>query len=218
MMIRPAVASPEPDDIPIGGTILATGVSHEDFMNGYEGMHVEWVNGAVIEMPSITDKHDALSGFLRMFLTACLEVSGGGRVCADPMIMKMEGVSSRAPDLQVLLPENTGKLHHNIVIGAADLVIEIVSPGSQRTDRVEKFREYERGGVPEYWILDAEYQEALFYQLNDAGLFERHSPDENGIYHSKMLPKLRLPVSLLWRETFPTLRELLQLIESMMVE
>lgn len=204
------------DDIPISSKILATGVTNEDFMAGYEGMRVEWVNGMVIEMPSITDKHDRLTGYLRMLFTMLLEETNGGRVCQDPMIMKLEGISSRAPDLLILLPEHLDRLHDNLVIGAADLVIEVVSPGSQRTDRFEKFREYEKGGVPEYWILDPKYQEAAFYQLNSQGLFERIAPDEDGVYQSKSLPRLRLLVTLLWRDTLPTARETLKLIEVML--
>lgn len=34
------------------------------------------------------------------------------------------------------------------------LAIEIVSPGSSRTDRVAKRHEYADAGIPHYWILD----------------------------------------------------------------
>jgi Uma2 family endonuclease len=36
------------------------------------------------------------------------------------------------------------------------LAIEILSPRSARTDRVRKRRLYQRAGVPEYWIFDAD--------------------------------------------------------------
>lgn len=206
------------DDIPIGGKILAVGVSHDDFMAGYDGMRVEWVNGVVIEMASIGDRHDALNRFLENMLEYLLELTGGGRVCQDPMVMKIPGVSSRAPDLLVLLPEHVDRLQTNIVIGAADLVIEIVSPGSWRTDSVEKFREYETGGVPEYWILDPEYQTAFFYQLNPVTKqYERIAPVE-GIYQSKMLPKLRLNVAWLWRDPLPGVAERIELVKAMLAE
>jgi Uma2 family endonuclease len=34
------------------------------------------------------------------------------------------------------------------------LVVEIVSPGSRRTDRITKRSEYEEAGIPVYWIID----------------------------------------------------------------
>ncbi len=198
------------------GKILAVGISHEDFLAGYSGQHVEWVNGVVIEMPSITDKHDALNGYLRILLTTYLELTEGGRVCQDPMIMKLEGISSRAPDILILLPDHMTRLQDNIVIGAADLVIEIVSPGSQRTDRIEKFQEYEKGGVPEYWILDPQFQESAFFQLNDDGVYDRIAPDDAGVYHSKILKALRLPIALLWQTPLPSVKDTIAFLEAML--
>jgi Uma2 family endonuclease len=34
------------------------------------------------------------------------------------------------------------------------LVVEVVSPGSARTDYVQKRSEYADAGIPHYWILD----------------------------------------------------------------
>jgi Uma2 family endonuclease len=202
-------------DITLSGKILATGVSHEEFMAGYEGLRVEWVNGAVIEMPSINERHDALIRFLDNLFEAFLKISGGGRVLQDPMIMRIPDVSSRAPDIQILLPHQLHQLQENIVIGAASLVVEVVSPGSQRTDRIDKYREYEQGGVLEYWLLDPEYKEALFFQRDDKGLFQRHAPDSDGIYHSKILPGLHLPVQLLWQEKLPDIFEIVEMVKKM---
>jgi hypothetical protein len=42
-----------PGTVRISGKIIARNVSYEEFMNGFEGQHVEWVNGVVIEMSSI---------------------------------------------------------------------------------------------------------------------------------------------------------------------
>lgn len=204
------------EPVTLSGDILATGVSHDEFMAGYEGLRVEWVNGVVIQMPSIDERHDALIGFLRPLFDVYLSLTGGGRVLGDPMIMRLPKISSRAPDLQVLLPDSLPKLQQNQVIGAADLVVEIVSQGSQHTDRVEKFSEYERGGIREYWIIDPIYREALFYQRNAQGLFERQSPDEAGFYQSMVLTRLRLEVDLLWRAALPNVVDTVVLVQAML--
>jgi Uma2 family endonuclease len=47
------------------------------------------------------------------------------------------------------------------------LVIEILSPGTERHDRTVKRRRYQSAGVPEYWIVDL-----------DARLVERWRPGD----------------------------------------
>lgn len=206
-----AVDSP----IRISGEIIASGVAYEDFLNGYEGMRVEWVDGEVVQMPGVDERHDAISRFIDNLFEAYLEAVGGGRVVQDPVLMRFLSYS-RAPDVQVLLPESLPKLQGKQVVGAADLVVEIVSPGSQRIDRVEKYDEYERGGVREYWIIDPSYHEALFFQRGADEMFERIPPDADGVYHSAVLPHLRLKVAALWQDTLPGVREVIALVDEML--
>lgn len=202
----------------VSGKVIARNVSYEMFMDtDYGEKHVEWVNGVVIEMAGIDERHDALVGFFRILGTAFLEKIGGDRIFQDPMLMKLPNVpSSRAPDIQILLPERAGQLVKNQVIGPANLVIEIVSMGSRRIDMVDKRREYELGGVPEYWIIDHETQKALFLQLNEAGIYDEVAPDAQGIYCSHMLHRFCFPIELLWRETLPTVAEIVNLVEDML--
>ncbi len=215
-MDKIALALDIPGQVRISGKIIATGVSYDAFMKGFEGQHVEWVNGAVIEMPSIDARHDALVLFLRMFFAAYFERMPGGLTLGDPMIMRLIDVpSSRAPDILVLLNDRIDQLRQNEVVGPANLVIEVISEGNSRTDYVDKRREYELGGVPEYWILNHKKKEAIFLQLNADGLYDEALPSEDGIYHSNELPNFWLPVALLWRENLPGFSEIGRLVNDM---
>ncbi len=203
----------------ITGKVIARSMSYEEFLTtDFENPHVEWVNGVVIEMASIDERHDALVQFSRFLFNIYLEQTGsGGRVLGDPMVMKLEEVpSSRAPDIQVLLPERLHQLQQNQVVGPANLVVEVVSPGSKRQDYIEKYREYELGDVPEYWILDPTKHETFFYHLNDAGIYEAVEPDANGIYHSRSLSRLKLSVEILWRDELPSVAETTRMVEEML--
>lgn len=209
-----------PAKVRVSGEIIAKNVSFEEFMNtDYDGQHVEWAYGLVIKMATIDRFHDALVAFLRMVFSAYLELDGGGIVIGDPLIMKpAPELPGRAPDLQVILPEHADRLKQNRVMGAADLVVEVVSKGSQRTDRVEKYNEYEQGGVSEYSLIDFRRKEALFYQRGEDGLYELIDPDEHGVYHSKVLPRLVLQVDLLWRNPLPQFFEIGRLVQAMFGE
>lgn len=58
------------------------------------------------------------------------------------------------PDLSVIC--DPGKLDDMGCKGAPDLIIEILSPSTQRHDRLTKYNLYERAGVTEYWIVSPE--------------------------------------------------------------
>ncbi|MCA0455178.1 MAG: Uma2 family endonuclease [Chloroflexi bacterium] len=96
----------------ISGKVIARNMSYDTFMDTDFGeRHVEWVNGLVIEMAGIDERHDALVDFLRIFFSAFLESTGGGRCLGDPMLMKLIDVPSlRTPDIQVLLPDRLGQI------------------------------------------------------------------------------------------------------------
>ena len=51
--------------------------------------------------------------------------------------------------------------------GAPDLAIEVLSPSSQRHDRLTKFNLYEQAGVKEYWIVEPEYKSIQVFVLED---------------------------------------------------
>ena len=55
-------------------------------------------------------------------------------------------------------PSSNGSRKHGGLLRAAStvLVVEIVSPGSRRTDNLVKRGEYADAGIPAYWIIDAE--------------------------------------------------------------
>jgi Uma2 family endonuclease len=87
--------------------------------------------------------------------------------------------------------------------GAADICVEVVSQESSRRDRGEKFEEYEKLGVGEYWIWDPLRSEASFYRLNKSGVYTRQSEDADGNYRTPLLPGLAVHVPTLWSEKRP---------------
>lgn len=204
----------------MGSDVIAAGVSFEDFLEAdYGEGHFEWYAGYVIKMPGIDERHNALNVFLILLFSAFLERIGGGRVMHDPMLVRLaQDLPARSPDIQVLLPEHKHYIRGNYVAVAPDLIVEIISPGSDRTDRIAKYTEYEKAGVSEYWLLDHRFEDAQFFQLNANGEYVRIAPDDAGIYQSRALPKLTLPVALLWRAQLPSVVETLELVQTMLNE
>jgi len=195
---------------------VAKNITYQDYVSGYFGKHTEWVNGEVMSMPDPTLKELNIRWFLRLLFSLYLDMTEGGKSFSDPFTMKIgTNLPARQPDNFVILPSRMHLLSDNALEGAANLVVEIITPGCEDIDRKLKFAEYQQGAVDEYWIIDAEQQEALFYVQGDDGLFHSRLPVD-GIYTSYVLPKLKIDVSLFWQDTFPSTLEAVKMVEAML--
>ena len=188
---------------------LASGLSFDEFVNApqFQGRHVEWVEGEVIEKMSVSLTHSLLVVFLSTLLNLVAETEGG-HVLSAQFLMRLEDQQrGREPDIIYVAPENEARLLANYLDGPADLAIEVVSPGSEAVDRGDKFEEYERGGVREFWLLDPQRREALFYIRDSDGLF-RAGVIQDGEFQSTVLPTVKLRVEWLWEQ--PPIMEILR--------
>ncbi len=112
--------------------------------------------------------------------------------------------SGREPDVHFVATSHLDRLHETYLDGPADLVVEIVSPESAGRDRGDKFYEYRAAGIPEYWLIDPQLEQAEFYQLDAQGRYQLVPPDvQQGIYHSRVLPGFWLQVEWLWEDPLP---------------
>ena len=201
-----------PVTLPAGGDIVAVDVSADEYMERYAADFYEWVNGVVIKMSPVSSIHDDITVYLRGLLNAYFALNPIGRAKSAPFVMRLDAIASRRePDLQVILHDNPGEFTSTVMIGAADICIEVVSPESDARDYGEKFKEYEAGGVPEYWIIDPAREDCRFYRLNEKGIYKLFLPDADSIYETPKLPRLKLHVPTLWRDELP---DILQVVES----
>jgi Uma2 family endonuclease len=58
------------------------------------------------------------------------------------------------PDVMWIAPNSRCTENDKYLCGAPDLVVEVLSSGSARRDKVTKFRLYDHAGVHEYWVID----------------------------------------------------------------
>jgi Uma2 family endonuclease len=81
--------------------------------------------------------------------------------------------------------------------GALDLVVEILSPGSQnrRRDLSVKRKLYGKYGVKEYWIVDTENQSILIFRLREQTLEEPATFSGDQELTSDLLPGFQLKAS-----------------------
>jgi Uma2 family endonuclease len=82
--------------------------------------------------------------------------------------------------------------------GRPDLVVEIVSPSSQRYDRVKKLRGYAELGVPEYWFVDPTARTVERLVLLDRAYTIAQSLADDEAFAPESFDGLVIPVAELW--------------------
>lgn len=162
-------------------------------------------------MSPVSKIHSDVGLFLAAALREFAMFHKLGQVCQDPFQMKPgPDLPGRAPDIQFIAQQNLARVKRLYTDGPADLVVEVISPGSRGTDRGDKFYEYEQGGVREYWLIDPDRKQAEFYLLDEIGRYRLVAPDADGRYHAREIPGLWLRVDWLWQEPLPPLLEVLR--------
>jgi Uma2 family endonuclease len=182
-------------------------MSYEEYLEfDHTRSLVEWVNGEAIIHMSPIDVHQHLAGFLFSLLSAYAHVFNLGTVMIAPFEMcHMPGYASREPDILFIRHDHQQRLTRHRIEGAADLIVEVISPDSVTRDTRDKFQEYRQTGVQEYWILDPRprQQTLVFYHLTPQGDYAPLPPDNAGCYHSRVLAGFWLDPVWLWQTPLP---------------
>ena len=183
--------------------VQTTTMTYDEFLEwADEDTLAEWVDGKVVMTSPASARHQYLVTFLHNILTPYASIHDLGAVLLASFQMKLAH-SGREPDVLFLATEHLDRLRESRIQGPADLVIEVVSQESRGRDRGEKFYEYREGGVPEYWLLDPQLEQAEFYQLDVQGRYQLAAPEAGGIYRSGVVPGFWLRVAWLWRQPLP---------------
>jgi len=124
-------------------------------------------------------------------------LSGLGRSLGRDFVVRL-GEDGLTPDLLFVDSSRLASLHDYYLDGPPALVIEITLEGLEEQDRDLKLRLYEEAKVPEYWLIEAASQQAVFFCLGADGRYQQSDVDAQGIYHSTAVPGLSLSLPHLW--------------------
>jgi Uma2 family endonuclease len=199
--------------LPLSRALPVPRMTYRQFLeHHWENPHVEWIEGVVVLMAPIGDAHNAVTTFLIHVIDLYVQKHDLGTIRTDPFQMKTGAkLPGRAPDILFVSKKNAHRLRKTHLAGPADLVVEVISPGSRGLDRGDKLYEYDKGGVPEYWLLDPERKKAEFYLRGRNGSYELAEID-GGIFRSTVIKGLWLRVEWLWQQPkLPTLAALKEL-------
>jgi Uma2 family endonuclease len=151
-----------PMHIPEGKIIL----TYEDYvLLPNDGKRYEILEGELSVTPTPSTKHQTASVNLLVLLSRYIKERDLGKLFHAPIDVILESTSVLQPDLLFVSKTRQHIIAERAIEGAPDLVIEILSPTTSRTDRVTKAQIYARYDVPAYWIVDPEREAIEIYAL-----------------------------------------------------
>lgn len=118
-----------------------------------DGKRYEIVNGVLLLMPSPSRSHQKIVGEIFSYLRTHVQLADLGEVYLSPFDVALAPKTVFQPDVLVVLNATLRRVAEDGVIGAPDLVVEAASPSTGPYDRLTKYPEYVRAGVPEFWIV-----------------------------------------------------------------
>jgi Uma2 family endonuclease len=161
-----------------------------------DGKIHEIIDGDHYMTPAPGTNHQTISRRIQHQLYVQIEERGLGVVFNAPTDLELSRIDIVQPDLLVILTARQGIVTPAKVLGAPDLVIEIVSKSTREKDETLKFALYQRSGVPEYWVVHGEDRVVKKYRLTESGyVLEGEFSDEIAV---SVLPGVTVDLRRVW--------------------
>ena len=154
----------------------------------------ELLEGELIMVPSPNFEHQRISRNLEFILHSFVQEKNLGTIIDAPFDVHL-GEDVVQPDILFVSKAHSEIIKEEEILGAPDLVIEILSLATAERDQTYKKTLYARNGVKEYWIVDPEAKTIEVMTLGGAGF------ESSGIYgktknlKSSMFPGLTINLS-----------------------
>lgn len=135
--------------------------------NNDDNYYYEIIDGEMIRKSAPTPMHQRICRKLIVILDNFINEKKSGEIFQSPIDVYLDEYNKPQPDLVFVSNEKKAIITNDGIMGVPDLIIEIISPTSVIRDRIEKKNLYERMTVPEFWLIDPEYEAIEIYKLQN---------------------------------------------------
>lgn len=134
-----------------------------------EDSRAEFINGEIVVHSPAKHRHTLTSVKLLTLLNAYVLRHDLGVVLAETAMISLTR-NDYLPDICFFSQEKKAKIsEEQMTYPAPDLIVEILSPSTEKIDRGVKFKDYAAHGVQEYWLVDPEKRFVEQYLLSEDG-------------------------------------------------
>jgi len=172
--------------------------TYEDFLLfPNDGKRHELLDGDHYVSPSPRTNHQVIVSNLDCAIGAWVRKKLIGRLFVAPYDVVLSDLDVVAPELVYVSAARASIITDDNIRGVPDLVVEILSPSSRKTDEVVKRKLYERHGITEYWVVDPELSTVKVYRLVSSRYVRvaELSHEAGDCLTSEQFPGLSLPLA-----------------------
>jgi Uma2 family endonuclease len=160
-----------------------------------DGECYEIVQGVLVMSPSPEFVHQRFVTRLTMYLGQTVILNRLGEVITSPFDVVLASQEVYQPDIVVVLNKHLERVQKQCVMGAPDLVVEVMSPSSKLYDRVNKHMVYEKAGIPEYWLVNPRTQTVELFVLESGKYRSQGAFEGEQTLPSRIVPEMTTPVA-----------------------
>ena len=166
-------------------------LTYQDYVDLPDDKRYEIIDGELYEMTAPTLRHQDILLDLGIIFKPHVLANGLGRVYVSPVDVVFAQGDIVQPDLVFVSEARRHIMQDHAIVGAPDLVIEILSPSTVAHDRKRKADLYARYGVLEYWMVDMETETIEVRRLRDGEYGDAEIYD-SGLVSSPLIPGLEV--------------------------
>ena len=137
-----------------------------DYYDLPDDIRVELIDGVFYDMAAPTVVHQMISLKIGAMLEEYVEARNGNcSVFVAPLDVQLDRDDKTMVQPDVLVVCDESKVRMDVVSGAPDLVVEVLSASTRKKDTGLKLSKYKNAGVREYWVVDPDKMTILVYDL-----------------------------------------------------
>ena len=161
----------------------------EDYYNLPDEHRVELIDGVIYDMSSPSSIHQIISLQLCIRFDQYIKNHKGNCIpFLAPMDVQLDSNDKTIVQPDILIICDKSKIKDNLIYGAPDLVIEVLSPSTQNKDIKIKTTKYRKAGVKEYWIINPLIKQICVHEFlpnNNTTLYSFEDKIPVGIWEGK---------------------------------